>query len=157
MKNKLFIFALTLLGARSHAQNSAVTINNNSACDIAVQMWAFDGHGTPGTCNLISRVVNIPPSGSINYVDPCDLETNLGWLTASSSVCPAAGSGFQWENVRILFTGCADCADPVGSRWNGPGSCVPTIGAYPVWHDACREIDWTASGIAPDDITIDVY
>ncbi|WP_118976603.1 hypothetical protein [Taibaiella koreensis] len=117
---KLFpkLFTAFLLMAAAPQAKAALFINNNTGCDITMELYAHDFNH--GTCVLHSGWFVVPAYNSVAYNNVTTLNSGTpSWLNGPA-VLTGGTTVWGWDATKFYF-GLAGGSGVVGAA----GSCIP--------------------------------
>lgn len=117
---KLFskLFAGVLLVTAASQAKAALYINNNTNCDLTMELYAHDFNHS--TCGLQSNWFVMPGNSSIAYNNVTTLNTTAPFWINGPAVLTGGTAAWGWDATKFYFT----VSGGSGVIGSGAGSCI---------------------------------
>lgn len=136
------VFAALLLIAASSQARAALFINNNTGCDLTMELYAHDFNHP--TCVLHSNWFVIAANSSLAYNNVTTLNTAPPFWINGPAVLTGGTAAWGWDATKFYFSAAAGGGSGV---IGATGSCVPNTST--IIPGACGSnvtVTWTPMG-----------
>ncbi len=107
MRKTILFLALLMIGAGAFAQNGALTINNNSSCDVYINLFGYDAASlNVAPCAISTWLIIVPAATSQSWASVVAFNTlpNPGFASEIFPVPPGFGQVPQLLNGQMHNT-----------------------------------------------------